>query len=182
MKIDQIEKLQGCLRIPLRTFHDERGFFQETWNKNDLDALVGREIQFAQDNTSCSHRYVLRGLHFQNPKPQAKLIRVVSGSILDVVVDVRKSSYTFGCWSSLTLSETSDFLLWIPAGFAHGFLALENQTIVTYKATDFWEKKYEKTLVWNDPDIGIEWPENIAPIISYKDLSGLPLSALQYFD
>lgn len=182
MKIDSIEALEGCLIIPNDTHYDERGFFKETWNKRVLNQKIGDDICFAQDNISLSHRHVLRGLHFQNPKPQAKLVYVINGSILDVIVDLRQSSSTFGCWSSIEMTASSNFQLWVPVGFAHGFMALEDNTLIAYKATDFWDRNCEHTLTWNDPELNIEWPSEVDPLISPKDLSGLPLSALPYFD
>lgn len=182
MRVDNIESLKGCLKIPINTFHDNRGYFQETWNQNTLNKKVGKTIQFAQDNSSLSRRFVLRGLHYQYPKPQAKLLRVVNGSIIDVVVDLRRSSSTFGCWSSIEIEASSDFQLWVPTGFAHGFMAMADNTLIVYKTTDFWMMDCEYTLAWNDPTLAIEWPSGIEPIISEKDRFGLEFSMLPYFD
>ena len=182
MKVNCIEQLKGCLKIPIIRHVDDRGFFKETWNQHEFNKTVGKNIQFVQDNNSLSHRHVLRGLHFQYLNPQGKLVRVDYGSILDVVVDLRQSSETFKCWSSIKIASTSNFQLWIPIGFAHGFISLEDNTLIAYKTTDFWAKDYEQTLIWNDPDLGIEWPTGVNPIISKKDRAGLPLSKMRYFD
>jgi dTDP-4-dehydrorhamnose 3,5-epimerase len=124
----------------------------------------------------------LRGLHYQYPKPQGKLIRVVSGSIIDVVVDLRRSSKTFGRWASIKITSADDFQLWVPIGFAHGFLALDNNTLLTYKVTDFWSKDDEHTLLYNDPLLGIEWSDGSEFIVSKKDKKGVCLAELPFFD
>lgn len=182
MEIESIENLQGCTKVPLVKHQDDRGYFQETWNEIDFNRLLGKKIHFVQDNNSLSQRDVLRGLHFQNPFPQSKLLRVLSGAILDVVVDLRRSSETFGDWSSIEISEKSNFQLWIPIGFAHGFIALQNNTNVSYKVTEFWNREAEQTLLWNDPKLSIQWKSQGEPIVSEKDSLGLPFSDLTYFD
>lgn len=182
MKVDLIENLNGCKKIPSIRYSDNRGSFQETWNQRHFDELNGAHLDFVQDNFSISHQNVLRGLHFQNPHPQGKLIKVITGSIIDVVVDLRESSETFCHWSSIEISSNSDFQLWVPSGFAHGFLSLEDNTSVYYKVTNFWHSGSEYTLKWDDPDLSIEWPKGINPIVSKKDKLGLKLSDLRYFD
>lgn len=153
-------------------YGDERGFFMESWNKQAfVDA--GLSIEFVQDNHSRSSKGVLRGLHYQVYKPQGKLVRVISGRAWDVVVDVRRSSSLFGSWAGFELSSESKQLLWIPPGFAHGFLALEDETDFIYKCTDFYAPEFERSILWSDPSIGVEWPlDGFTPIVSSKDANG----------
>jgi dTDP-4-dehydrorhamnose 3,5-epimerase len=164
-----------------RVFGDDRGFFLESWNLRTF-ADIGLDHTFVQDNHSRSARGVLRGLHFQNPDPQGKLVRVVSGRAWDVAVDLRRSSPTFGQWHGVELSAANRLLFWVPPGFAHGFLSLEDDTDFLYKCTAFYEPASERSLRWNDPELGIEWPlEGLEPQLSAKDVEGLPLSAIEPF-
>jgi dTDP-4-dehydrorhamnose 3,5-epimerase len=162
-------------------FGDDRGFFIESWNSATFKA-VGIDAQFVQDNHSRSMRGVLRGLHYQIKHAQGKLIRVVTGSAFDVVVDIRKTSPSFGKSVSVELSAKNKRMLWVPPGFAHGFLCLEDGTDFLYKCTDFYAPEHEKTLLWNDPALRIDWPlKNITPILSDKDNRGLPLAHAETF-
>jgi dTDP-4-dehydrorhamnose 3,5-epimerase len=160
---------------------DHRGFFIETWNARTFAGL-GLDITFVQDNHSRSSRGVLRGLHYQLQQPQGKLVRVAAGSVFDVAVDMRRSSTTFGKSVGVELSAMNKRMLWIPAGFAHGFLCLEDSTDFIYKCTDFYAPAYEKSLLWNDPVLGIAWPlEGILPLVSAKDMVGTPLSQAETY-
>jgi dTDP-4-dehydrorhamnose 3,5-epimerase len=161
--------LQGVLIFEPKVFGDERGFFFESFNQRAFDAAVGRHIEFVQDNHSRSARGVLRGLHYQlEPHAQGKLVRVVQGSAFDVAVDIRRGSSTFGRWFGLTL-DAKHRQLWIPPGFAHGFLALEDDTHFLYKTTDYYAKDCERAIRWNDPAIGIGWPDSLQPRLAAKD-------------
>jgi dTDP-4-dehydrorhamnose 3,5-epimerase len=162
-------------------FRDERGFFFESYNQRIL-ANVGLVESFVQDNHSCSSRNVLRGLHYQVKHPQGKLVRVVEGEILDVAVDLRRSSPTFGRSETARLSGENKRMLWIPVGFAHGFLVLSGKAHVLYKATDFYAPEYERTLAWNDPQVNIQWPTNGEPIVSAKDQRGVALPDAETFE
>lgn len=175
--------LDGVMRIEHAVWRDERGLFVETWNRREL-AGCGIEADFVQDNLSLSRRWTLRGLHYQlPPHPQGKLLRVLTGSIHDVVVDLRRSSPSFGKSLAVRLSAQAGEALWIPPGLAHGFLALADDTLVSYKATDYWSPDCERTLLWNDEQLGLEWPlpEGVQPVISAKDAAGTPfVSAAVY--
>jgi dTDP-4-dehydrorhamnose 3,5-epimerase len=178
--------LLGLLIIEPRVFSDERGFFLESYNEQAM-AGVGIREHFVQDNHSCSQRNVLRGLHYQIKQVQGKLVRVVEGEILDVAVDLRKSSPTFGKWESVRLSGDNKLMFWVPAGFAHGFRVTSEKAHVLYKATDFYAPEYERTLVWNDPDLRIDWQFDGAhgvstPIVSAKDQRGVTLRAAEIFE
>ena len=168
--------LPGVLLIEHQVFDDARGAFYESWNERDF-AAAGIEARFVQENVSHSRAHVLRGLHYQIRQPQGKLVRVLAGEIFDVVVDLRRSSPTFGksCSVQLTADARS---LWVPAGFAHGFLALAAETRVQYKVTDFWSREAERTLRWNDPALGLRWPlpAGVAPLLSAKDQEGALLA------
>lgn len=166
--------LPEVLLIEPRVFEDERGFFLETYNESRF-AEHGIPERFVQDNHSRSARNVLRGLHFQEPNPQGKLLRVVRGAVFDVVVDIRKGSPTFGKWFGAELSEENRRMLWVPAGFAHGFWVLRDDTDVLYKCTTFYEQAAEQSILWNDPEIGITWPRG-KPILSAKDAAAPSLS------
>lgn len=155
-----------------RVFSDERGFFMETYNRRVLSQLLDTDVEFVQDNHSASVRNVLRGLHYQIHQPQGKLVRVISGEVFDVAVDMRKSSAYFGHSVSTILSADNHEQMWIPPGFAHGFLVLSERAEFLYKTTDFYAPEYERTLLWNDPDLGIDWPLTSAPILSDKDRQG----------
>ena len=157
-------------------FMDDRGYFFETWNKKTFSSLVNSEVDFVQDNESYSEEGTLRGLHYQlNPYSQGKLIRVIKGEIYDVIVDLRKESKTFAKWAGIKINSDIKNQLWIPNGFAHGFLTLSKEAIVGYKVTNFWVKDFERTLYWKDPDINIVWPineKNFIPKLSAKDNQG----------
>ena len=170
--------LEGIKIIKPSVFEDQRGFFFESYNRKDYKKILGKNISFVQDNQSKSKKNVLRGLHFQIKKPQGKLIRVLKGKILDVVVDLRKDSKSFSNSYSIFLTEESKEQLWVPPGFAHGFLVMSEYAEVSYKTTDYWYPEYEKTLVWNDPSVSVDWPIN-NPLISEKDSKGLSLSELE---
>lgn len=164
-------------------FGDERGFFTESWNANDFAREVDPGIRFVQDNHSRSKRGVVRGLHYQlAPHAQAKLVRCVVGSIFDVAVDIRRSSPTFGQWVGVELSADNKKQLWIPEGFAHGFVALTDFAEVFYKTNDFWAKDCEGSIRWNDPDLGILWPTDIEPCLSEKDAVAPFLRDARLFD
>jgi dTDP-4-dehydrorhamnose 3,5-epimerase len=173
--------LPGVFILEPRVFGDERGFFFESYNRKIM-ADVGIGEQFVQDNHSCSSRNVLRGLHYQVKQPQGKLVRVVEGEIIDVAVDLRRSSSTFGRWESVRLSGENKRMLWIPVGFAHGFCVLSEKAHVLYKATDFYAPEYERTLAWNDPDLKIKWELDAEPIVSAKDQRGRPLRDVEGFE
>ena len=154
-----------------KVYQDDRGFFLESYNQKVFDRF-SHGIHFVQDNHSKSNRGVLRGLHYQIQHSQGKLVRVVQGSVFDVAVDLRKSSTTFGNWFGLELNANNKLQLWIPPGFAHGFLTLEDNTEFLYKTTDYYYPEYEKCIIWNDPSLGIKWPNINNLILSVKDLSG----------
>ena len=158
-----------------RVFDDDRGSFFESWNAR-VFAELGIEATFVQDNHSRSHRNVLRGLHYQIRHAQGKLVRVVTGEVYDVVVDLRASSRTFGMHAGVMLSEENRRMLWVPPGFAHGFLVLSPHADFLYKTTDYWYPEHERTLLWNDPALRIDWPFDGAPIIAAKDAAGTPLA------
>ena len=170
--------LEGIKIIKPSIFKDQRGFFFESYNKINYEKILGKNTLFVQDNHSKSKKNVLRGLHFQIKKPQGKLIRVLKGKIFDVAVDLRKDSKSFSNFYSIFLSEESKEQLWVPPGFAHGFLVMSEYAEVSYKTTDYWYPEYEKTLVWNDPNVSVDWPFN-NPLLSEKDSNGLSLSELE---
>lgn len=155
-----------------KVFGDERGCFFEAFNQRTFDAILGTPTTFVQDNQSTSRRNVLRGLHYQVLKPQGKLVRVISGEIFDVVVDLRKSSSSFGKHISIYLSAKNKLMVWIPPGFAHGFLATSDSAEVLYKTTDYWAPEFERCIIWNDSDLNISWPLLKQPILSDKDSRG----------
>ena len=173
--------LPGALTIEPRVFGDSRGFFMETWNVGAF-AAAGLDLAFVQDNHSRSQKGVLRGLHFQNPGPQGKLVRVTNGAVFDVAVDLRASSPTFGQWVGVELSAENKRMFWVPEGFAHGFLTLEDDTDFLYKCTAPYAPQSDHTLAWDDPAVGIEWPvTGLDPIISEKDARGLALADVPVF-
>jgi dTDP-4-dehydrorhamnose 3,5-epimerase len=169
------------LTVEPRVFGDERGFLLVSWNARDFCNVVGGDVTFIQDNHSRSRRGVLRGLHYQIRQPQGKLVRVVSGCVFDVAVDVRKSSPTFGRWVGVELSADNHRMLWIPPGFAHGFLVLSDSADFLYKTTDYYAPEHERTLAWNDPTIGIAWPLEMEPVLSKKDQAGMALDEAEVF-
>ena len=175
-------RLPEVLLIEPRVFGDSRGFFFESYNQRGFRDVVGVDVQFVQDNHSHSSLNVLRGLHYQLRQPQGKLVRVAAGEIFDVVVDLRRSSPRFGKWVGQRLSADNKHMLWIPAGFAHGFLALSDSTEVLYKTTDYYAPEHERCVLWNDPDIGIDWPLVGAPQVSEKDSLGVRLNAAQTYE
>jgi dTDP-4-dehydrorhamnose 3,5-epimerase len=164
-----------------RVFGDERGFFLESYNEKTF-AAVGIAERFVQDNHSSSGRNVLRGLHYQIKQPQGKLVRVVEGEILDVAVDVRRSSPKFGRWEAVRLSSENKRMLWIPVGFAHGFRVISEKAQVLYKTTDYYAPQHERTLAWNDPDLKIQWELDEEPIVSAKDQRGVSLRDAETFE
>ena len=166
-------QISGLLVIEPSVFGDPRGFFMETWNLRKYQD-AGIAVPFVQDNISVSRRGALRGLHFQNPNPQGKLVSVLQGEVLDLVVDIRLRSSTFGKWEAVQLSSENKRQFYIPPGFAHGFLVLSDTAMFHYKCTDFYSPKDEMTIHWNDPDLGIRWPKD-NPIVSDKDAKGLRL-------
>ncbi len=173
--------LPGVLIIEPRVFGDARGFFMETWNAGSF-AAAGLDLTFVQDNHSRSQKGVLRGLHFQNPGPQGKLVRVTNGAVFDVAVDLRASSPTFGQWVGVELSAANKRMFWVPEGFAHGFLTLEDDTDFLYKCTAPYAPQSEHTLAWDDPMVGIAWPDlGMAPLISDKDARGASLAQAKVF-
>lgn len=180
MKIIETE-IPDVLIIEPRVFGDERGFFFESFNEKTFQEKTGTDVRFVQDNHSCSAQHVLRGLHYQIQQAQGKLVRVVSGAIFDVAVDIRRDSPTFGQWVSCTLSAENKKQIWIPAGFAHGFLSLADHTEVLYKATDFYAPAHERCILWNDPDLDIAWPLTAEPVISTKDQAGQFLKNAEVF-
>lgn len=172
--------IADVLLLEPRVFADERGFFLESYNKREL-AELGVEADFVQDNHSRSVRGVLRGLHYQIRQPQGKLVRVVSGEVFDVAVDLRRSSPTFGKWVGFHLSAENKRMLWIPPGFAHGFLVLSEFADFLYKTTDYYAPQYERSILWNDPDLGVAWPLSVEPILSAKDRAGRRLRDAEVF-
>ena len=183
--MDAIKKiptsLPGVFILEPRVFGDERGFFFESYNEQAM-AEIGITEKFVQDNHSCSSRNVLRGLHYQVRHPQGKLVRAAEGEILDVAVDMRRSSPSFGRWEAVRLSGENKRMLWIPVGFAHGFRVISDKAQVLYKATDFYAPEHERTLAWNDPDLKINWELDGEPTVSAKDQRGVAFRDAQSFD
>lgn len=172
--------LPGVLILEPRVWGDERGFFMESYNQR-LFSELGLPTDFVQDNHSRSARDVLRGLHYQIQQPQGKLVRVVRGAVFDVAVDLRRASPTFGRWEGMELTEENKRMLWIPPGFAHGFLVLSDHADFLYKTTDFYAPEHERSILWNDPEIGIEWPIAGEPILSAKDRQGKRLREAEVY-
>lgn len=164
--------VRDALIIEPKVFGDARGFFMESWNRRTF-ASLGLDLDFVQDNHSRSQRGVLRGLHYQLQQPQGKLVRVVSGAVFDVAVDLRRNSPTFGKWAGVELSAENQRMFWVPPGFAHGFLVLSESADFLYKATDYYAPAHERSLLWNDPDLGIDWPLAGEPVLAAKDAAGL---------
>jgi dTDP-4-dehydrorhamnose 3,5-epimerase len=173
-------RLPDVLLIEPEIFGDARGFFFESWNEREFER-AGIRAKFVQDNHSRSEKGVLRGLHYQIRRPQAKLVRVIAGEIFDVAVDLRRSSPTFGKWESALLSARSKSMLWVPEGFAHGFCVLSDFAEVLYKASDFYAPEHERCILWNDPELGIDWPLPGPPLVSGKDAAGARLRDAEAF-
>lgn len=173
--------IDGLLVIEPTVFGDDRGFFYESFNAQRFAELTGVQADFVQDNHSRSARNVLRGMHYQIQQAQGKLVRVVSGSVYDVAVDLRKSSPTFGKWYGVELSAENKRQFWIPPGFAHGFAVTSEFAEFLYKTTDYYAPEYERSLLWNDPAVGIEWPLDGTPLLSAKDQKALPLAQAEVF-
>ena len=173
--------LAGVMLIEPRVFGDDRGFFYESYNRRVFAECTGLDLDFVQDNHSRSARNVLRGLHYQIQQAQGKLVRATAGEIYDVVVDIRKSSPTFGQWAAHTLSAANRHMLWVPEGFAHGFVVTSEVAEVQYKTTTYWAPEHERCILWNDPALGIEWPLSAAPMLSSKDAQGKPLADAEVF-
>jgi dTDP-4-dehydrorhamnose 3,5-epimerase len=172
------------LLIEPKVNHDDRGFFSESFNQLEFQKLLGATVEFVQDNHSRSKQWVLRGLHYQiPPAPQGKLVRVVRGAVFDVAVDVRRSNPGFGDWVGHELSEDNFRQLWIPPGFAHGFLALTEVADVLYKTTDYYAPELDRSMRWDDPEIGIDWPlDGLTPVVSLKDQAAPSLSDAEVFE
>ena len=181
MKVHRLE-IPELLLLEPKVFGDARGFFLEAYNRRTFREATGLEVDFVQDNQSQSVRSVLRGLHYQVRQPQGKLVSVVAGEIFDVAVDLRRSSPTFRKWVSVLLSAGTPRTIWVPPGFAHGFLVVSDQALVQYKATDYYAPEHERTLLWNDPELAIRWPLEGEPIVSDKDRRGARLAAADLFD
>lgn len=181
MKVERAS-IPDVLLLEPKAFGDARGFFFESYNRRSFAAATGLDVEFVQDNHSRSCRNVLRGLHYQIRQPQGKLVRVAAGEILDVAVDLRKRSPSFGRWAGAKLDAKSHRMLWVPPGFAHGFLVLSEYADVLYKATDFYAPEHERTLLWNDPAIGIAWPLAGEPVMTDKDRRGVTLAGADRFD
>lgn len=165
-----------------KVWGDARGFFMESYNARTFQELTGLSVNFVQDNHSRSQRGVLRGLHYEIEQAQDKLVRVTAGSVFDVAVDMRRSSPTFGKWVGVELSGENHRQLWVPAGFAHGFVVLSESADFLYKTTDYYAPQFERTLAWNDPTVGVEWPlEGIEPQLSPKDVAGKPLGECEVY-
>jgi dTDP-4-dehydrorhamnose 3,5-epimerase len=165
-----------------KVFNDDRGFFFESFNQRDFQEATGLAVEFVQDNHSRSFGGVLRGLHYQVERPQGKLVRIVQGSVIDVAVDLRRGSCHFGRWTSVELSSENKRQVWIPPGFAHGFVVTSETAEFLYKTTDYWYPQHERTLLWNDPSVGIEWPSLAYPLkIAPKDLAGCLLADASTF-
>lgn len=173
--------IPDILIIEPKVFGDARGFFYESFNQKVWQEKTGLKTIFVQDNHSRSEKNVLRGLHYQIQQPQGKLVRVVRGAVFDVAVDLRQSSPTFGRWVGVELSEDNHRQLWIPEGFAHGFLVLSDAAEFLYKTTDYWAPQYEITIIWNDPDLAIDWPLQDTPTLSAKDAKGVLFKEAEKF-
>ena len=173
--------IPDVLIIEPKVFGDERGYFFESFNRRQFAELTGRDVNFVQDNHSRSVKNVLRGLHYQIQHPQGKLVRVVQGAVFDVAVDIRKSSPTFGQHVAVELSAENKRMLWIPEGFAHGFVVVSDTAEFLYKTTDYYAPEFERSIAWNDPAIGIQWPIQGEPALSAKDQQAKLLAEAEYF-
>ena len=174
--------IPDVLILEPKVFGDSRGFFFESFNAQDFAQATGLKVDFVQDNHSRSAKGVLRGLHYQLQQAQGKLVRVVRGAVFDVAVDIRKSSPTFGQWVGCELTEDNHRQMWVPPGFAHGFVVLSESADFLYKTTDYYAPAHERCIVWNDPAIGITWPPGLTPQLSAKDQAGLPLAQAEVFE
>ena len=181
MKVIATE-IPEVLIIEPRVFGDDRGFFYESFNQRSWEEKTGLKTTFVQDNHSRSTKNVLRGLHYQIQHSQGKLVRAIVGEVYDVAVDIRKSSPTFGKWVGVTLSAENKRQLWVPEGFAHGFVVLSEVAEFLYKTTDYWYMEHERSIVWNDPDLCIEWPLQGEPVLAKKDAEGKAFKSAEYFD
>lgn len=174
--------LPEVLLIEPRVYQDERGFFLESYNKRTFRDATGLDVDFVQDNQAFSVRNVLRGLHYQVRQAQGKLVHVLAGEIFDVAVDLRRGSPNFGKWTGITLSGGNHRMMWVPAGFAHGYLVLSEHAIVFYKTTDFYAPQHERAVLWNDPDLAIRWPLMAEPTVSDKDRRAPRLQSADVFE
>ena len=174
-------KLPEVLILEPKVFGDARGFFFESFNQRDFAQATGLDMQFVQDNHSRSSKGVLRGLHYQIQHPQGKLVRVTQGEVFDVVVDLRRSSPNFGKWDGVLLSADNKRQLWVPPGFAHGFLVTSDTAEFLYKTTDYWYPEFERSLLWNDPAVGVQWPMQTAPQLAAKDAAARSLAEAEVF-
>ncbi|MBR73200.1 MAG: dTDP-4-dehydrorhamnose 3,5-epimerase [Rhodospirillaceae bacterium] len=175
-------KIDGPVIIEPDLYKDQRGYFMEAFNLRRFQDIVNLEVDFVQDNQSCSRKGVIRGLHYQIENPQGKLVRVLNGSVFDVFVDIRESSQTFGQWGSVMLSSDNKKQVWIPVGFAHGFMALSESVEVLYKTTGYYDPKYERCIRWDDTYLSINWPENGDAILSDKDIVGVQFKEADFFE
>ncbi len=173
--------LPEVLILEPKVFGDDRGFFFESFNQRDFASVTGQEVQFVQDNHSRSIKGVLRGLHYQIQHPQGKLVRVTQGEVFDVAVDLRRSSPNFGKWDGVVLSASNHRQLWIPPGFAHGFVVTSDNAEFLYKTTDYWYPEFERSLLWSDPTVGVQWPIEGLPHLAAKDVAGKTLDAAEVF-
>ena len=174
--------LPEVLILEPKVFGDARGFFFESFNQRDFAQVTGLDVQFVQDNHSRSVKGVLRGLHYQIQHPQGKLVRVTQGEVFDVIVDLRRHSPNFGKWDGVVLSGDNRRQLWVPPGFAHGFVVTSDAAEFLYKTTDYWYPEFERSLLWNDPAVGVQWPLQGPPQLAAKDAAGKPLAEAQTFD
>ena len=175
-------EIADVLVLEPKIYSDARGHFLESYNRRKFREVTGLDADFVQDNQSFSVRHVLRGLHYQIRQPQAKLVQVLLGEIYDAVVDLRRSSPTFGKWTAVNLSSATHRMLWVPVGFAHGFFVLSEHALVQYKVTDYYAPEHERTIVWNDRDLGIKWPLQRDPLLNEKDARGIAYKAAELFD
>ena len=173
--------IPDVLVIEPDVFGDARGFFFESWNRRAFAGLVGHDVEFVQDNHSASAQRVLRGLHYQVRQPQGKLVRVVAGEVFDVAVDLRRASATFGKWVAERLSAANHRMMWVPPGFAHGFLVLSERAEFLYKTTEYYAPRHERTLLWSDPALGIPWPLSGEPVVKPTDAAGARLADAETF-
>lgn len=176
-----VTDIPDVLILEPKVFGDARGFFFESFNARDFAQVTGLNVDFVQDNHSKSAKGVLRGLHYQIQHPQGKLVRVVQGEVFDVAVDLRRSSVTFGRWVGVHLSAENHRQLWVPPGFAHGFVVTSDSAEFLYKTTDYWYPEHERSLLWSDPAVGIQWPLDTAPLLAAKDAAGRLLAEADVF-